>query len=119
MSLKFQRLLSLFFAALMLMHLLVVAATPARAQFFDDTQDEEDAFIQDEDTYFEDQGTGAAPGEAPSRTGEQDLTEGSRYVDESLVPSARGVPTLGGRRQQLTLVAVGATAQRKTSSCLR
>ena len=102
----FRRLLPIFFATLMVLHLLVVAATPARAQFFDDSLDQEDAFVQDDNQYFEDTGTGTLPGEPGQAAGASagpDYTEGNRYVDESLVPRSTGVPTQTSRRMQLSL----------------
>lgn len=104
MKLTYRRFLSILCALVMGLHLLVLAATPVRAQFFDDSQDQEDAFVQDEDTYFEDTGTGSLPvDQGTGAASEQDYTEGNKYVDENLVPLSQRIPTQSSRRLQLSL----------------
>jgi hypothetical protein len=78
---------------------LLAALQPARAQFFDESLEQEDLFIQDEDQFFE-PGVGDEFGAQESP--ELDLTEGNRFIDESLIPGERRV-TEGGREFQLTL----------------
>lgn len=104
MNLLSRRLLSILCVSVMVLHFMVVAATPVHAQFFDDSQDQEDAFVQDEDTYFEDTGTGSLPADqATGAPTEQDYTEGNKYIDENLVPLQQRIPTETSRRLQLTL----------------
>ena len=95
------RLLSLLLAGIVTGHLLVAGATPAMAQFFDESLESADLFTEDEDQFFE-QGFGQED-VGPGGTGEPDFTEGERFVDESLVPSGQRGLSLGSRQLQLTL----------------
>lgn len=74
------------------------AANPALAQFFDESVEQEDLFVEDEERFLEPRGDQfGLPGI------EQDFTEGDRFVDESLVPADRRGVTETGRRFELTL----------------
>jgi hypothetical protein len=78
---------------------LLLPATPAFAQFFDESMEQEDLFAEDQDGFFEDrEGDGFG---VPSP--DQDFTESGRFVDETLVPADRRGATRDTRRQQLTL----------------
>lgn len=89
-------------AGVVAVHLLLAGAPVARAQFFDESLEGQDLFIQDEDQYFEE---GLGQGQmGPGGTGtEPDYTEGQRFVDESLIPPSQRGLTVGARQLQLTL----------------
>lgn len=81
-----------------LLAFVLLSASPALAQFFDETLEQDDLFSKDEDQFFEPQGDDLGE---PSQ--ERDFTEGDKFVDDSLVPGEQGGVTAQGRRFQLTL----------------
>lgn len=92
------RLLSLLLVFLLACNVLLISAAPAWAQFFDDSLEQDDLFVEDDNAFFEDQGQDGFGTPSP----EQDFTEGERYVDESLIPpDQRG--SIQSRQAQLTL----------------
>jgi hypothetical protein len=95
--------LCILFAAVLAIQSLLLAATPARAQFFDESLEQEDLFVEDEDAFFEDRGGGFGEDTGGPTTGEPDFTEGDRFIDEQLVPADQRALTEGGRQFQLTL----------------
>jgi hypothetical protein len=106
MSRPMRRLLSWSFAALLGVYLLALAAPPARAQFFDESLEQDELFVEDNNAFFEDTSTDTTGGEPSTGTGtgqEPDFTEGNRFVDEQLVPGDRRAVSAGGRRMQLSL----------------
>lgn len=96
------RLPYLLVAGVVAVHLLLAGAPVAHAQFFDESLEGQDVFIEDEDQYFEE---GLGQGEmGPGGVGtEPDYTEGHRFVDESLIPPSQRGLTVGARQLQLTL----------------
>lgn len=69
-----------------------------QAQFFDETLEQDEFFVEDEDQFFEPRGD-----DFGTSFPEQDFTEGNRFIDESLTPAdGRGL-TRGDRQFQLTL----------------
>jgi hypothetical protein len=101
-----QRLLSWTFAALLGLHLLTLAAPQARAQFFDESLEQDELFAEDDNAFLEagpSDVVGGEPGAPPSSSQEPDFTEGNRFVDEQLAPTDRRSISAGGRRVQLSL----------------
>ena len=98
---KPRRLLSLLVAVFFAGQMLMVSARPARAQFFDESLEQEDVFTQDDNAFFEDQSFGTE--DTGSLSQEPDFTEGNKFVDEQLIPADQRSLTEGGRRLQLTL----------------
>ena len=96
-----RRLLLFVVALLFASHVLLVSAPPARAQFFDESLEQEELFTEDENAFFEDRTFGTEDTGGASQ--EQDFTEGNRFVDEQLIPADQRALTQGGRRLQLTL----------------
>lgn len=94
------RLMSFFCALVLLGHLLLAGATPAFAQFFDESLEQEDLFVEEDAAFAEDSG---AQDFGQPTSPEQDFTESNRFVDESLLPSGGPGTTVGGRQLQLTL----------------
>jgi hypothetical protein len=101
------RLGHLTFAVLLAVQLLVLTAPAARAQFFDESLEQDDLFVEDEDqlfqerTFEEQNQPGGSSG--PTSTGEQDFSEGGGFVDEQSVPLDRRIPSTSSRRLQLSL----------------
>ena len=105
MSRPMRRLFPWFFAALLGVQLLALAAPPARAQFFDESLEQEELFVED-NAFFEDSSSdsiGVEPGAGTGGGLEPDFTEGNRFVDEQLAPADRRAVSAGGRRLQLSL----------------
>lgn len=101
--------ISLFLVVALLLAVLctsAVAPSTALAQFFDESLEQEDLFVEDEDQFF-DSGGGDEFGTASGP--EQDFGEGNQYIDETLVPSDQRDVSEGGRRFQMTL-----TTERET-----
>ena len=81
-----------------LLALILLSSTPAQAQFFDETLEQDDLFRQDDDQFFEPRGDDL--GEPLQET---DFTEGNKFVDDSLLPGGGVGVTAESRRFQLTL----------------
>ncbi len=81
------------------------APSTAQAQFFDESLEQEDLFVEGEDQFFESSGDEFGAPTGP----EQDFTEGNQYIDETLIPPDQREVSEGGRRFQMQL-----TSERET-----
>jgi len=82
----------------MMLFCLIVAAEQAQAQFFDETLEQDELFVEDENQYFD-----SRFDDLGGDSREDDFTEGEKFIDESLIsPDQRSIST-EGRRFQLAL----------------
>lgn len=87
-----------YFLPLFLLFCLVFGAGQAQAQFFDETLEQDELFVEDENQFFEPRFDDIGGG-----VQEEDFTEGDKFIDESLIsPDQRSIST-DGRRFQLAL----------------
>lgn len=84
--------------AALVLGIALAAWSPAQAQFFDETLEQDELFVEDEDQFFESRGDDlGGPGQ------EQDFTEGDKFVDETGAPGGGGGVSRTSRKFQLTL----------------